>query len=153
MVVTVDVQVIGLDKLGKGLGRLPKDAFPGILRGASEHAKRVASEGVGGTAARSIMAESSDTSARTFSLMSQARTISIEEGRKPRGELLHTDHLRRWSRRVGYSDSLFALARMIQRRGVKGRFFMREAHRSTLNILPGLMRTAGDEMRRKFGRL
>ena len=153
MVVQVDVQIIGLDKLGKGLGRLPKDAFPHILRSASEHAKRVASEGLGGTAARSITAESSSTSAKVFSLMSPARTLSIESGRKPGDPLLHTDALRRWVRRVGFGDNIFVLARAIQRRGVKGRFFMRESHRSTLTLLPSLMKQAGEEMRRKFGRL
>lgn len=148
----VSVQIIGLDKL-KGLGKLPKEAFPGILRAASQHAKTVAAEGVGGTAARAISSESSDTSARVFSLMSPARTMSIEQGRQAGGPLLHTDALRRWVQRVGFGESIFALARAIQRRGVKGRFFMRESHRSTLTLLPGLVRKAGEEMRRKFGRL
>ncbi len=149
---SLEVEIIGLERL-KNLPHLARDAFPPILRRAADNAQEVAAEGVGGVAAKSIMADVSDTSARVFSVMSPARTMNIELGRRRGERLVHTDALRRWARRTGFGGNLFSLAQGIRRRGVKGRFFMAAAHKSTLELLPSLVRSAGDEIRHRFGRL
>lgn len=146
-----DIRIIGLDALQKDLRNLTGPPLATILTDASDHAKKVAKEGVGGVASRSLMSEVKPNSARVFSLMAEARTTSIELGRAPDGPLLHTDALRRWASRVGFSDSLFELARQIQRRGVKGRFFMKAAIQSTQNELPRLVREMAMNVKGRFG--
>ena len=144
----LEAQTIGLEDLQRKLkpGQLTGPPLRQVLTAASANAKKVAARGVGGTAARSIMSEVKPTSARVFSLMSPARSTSIEFGRPAGGPLLHSDALLRWIRRVGYAFSPFVLAREIQRRGVKGRFFMAAAKRNTEQMLPGLLRKMSDQV-------
>ena len=144
--------IIGLDRLNANLSDLTGPPLAKLLGDASDHAKRVAAEGVSATAARSIRSEVKPTSARVFSLMSLARTLSIEEGRKAGGPLLHPDTLKRWISRVGYRESAMVLARVIRRRGVKGRFFMRAAIQSTQNVLPTMMKEMAQGVSKRFGR-
>ena len=148
----VEVEVIGLDRLVRNLKDLPAPALATLLIDASSHAKRVAAEGVRGPVARSIQSQVTSTSARVFSLMSLARQRSIEEGRKAGGPLLHPDSLKRWISRVGYRESAMVLARLIRRRGVKGRFFMRAAIQSTQNVLPTMMKEMAQGVSKRFGR-
>ena len=144
--------VIGLDRLKRNLDNLTGPPLAELLTGASSHAKKVAAEGVGGVAANSMMSEVRPGSARVFSLMASARTRSLEEGRRPGGALLHPDALQRWIRRVEYGLSPYVLAKQIQRRGVKGRFFMKAAVQSTQELLPGLIRDMARAVEGRFGR-
>ena len=145
--------VIGLDKLQANLKDLTGPPLAKLLGAASGHAKRTASEGLGGgVASRSIQSEIKPGSARVYSLMSPARSTSIELGRPENGPLLHPGALRRWIAHVGYPDSPYVLAKHIQRRGVKGRFFMRQAIQSTQNALPGLLNDMAKGVERRFGR-
>ena len=132
-------------------GYLTGGPLADVLSAASENAQRVAAQGVGGTAAKSIMSDVSPTTARVFSLMSDARATSIELGRDAGGTPVHPEVLERWARRVGFSGSLYALARRIARRGVKGRFFMQAALRSTDALLPQLLRGMAVQVERRFG--
>lgn len=144
--------VIGIDRLKSNLKDLTGPPLAKFLTSASDHAKRSAASGLGGTAARSIMSEVKPGSARVFSLMSPARSTSIELGRPAGGPLLHPDSLRRWIARVGYSASPFVLAKQIKRRGVKGRFHMKKAIQSTRNVIPSLLANMGRDVERRFGR-
>ena len=152
MVVEVQAEIIGIDRFTKNLKDLAGPPLAALLERASGHARKVATEGLPGAAANSIQSEVRSESARVYSLMAPARTISIEVGRKPGGPLMHPDALRRWVRRVGHQGNIFALARRIQRRGVKGRFFMRAAHQQTQNILPELLKRMGREIGQRFSR-
>ena len=144
--------VIGLDKLRSRMGNLTGPPLAEFLNKASDHAKRTAAEGASGTAARSIQTEVRPTSARVYSLMSPARSTSIELGRPRGGPLLHPAALARWIKRVGYQQSPFVLARQIRRRGVKGRFFMKLAIESTRSRIPGLLSGMARDVERRFGR-
>jgi hypothetical protein len=144
--------VIGLDQLNVNLSDLTGPPLAQLLTDASNHAKSVAAKGVSGTAARSIMTEVKPGSARVFSLMSEARSTSIELGRPAGGPLVHPDALRRWVSAVGYAGTPAVLARQIKRRGVKGRFFMRAAIQSTQNALPVMLRRMAGDVVSRFGR-
>ena len=133
-------------------GHLTATPLAGVLEAAAGNAQRVAAQGVGGTAAKSIMSETRPTSARVFSLMSDARATSIELGRSPGDQPVHPDVLEKWARRVGFTGSLYALARRIARRGVKGRFFMQAAARSTDALLPQLPKGMAVQIERGFGK-
>ena len=135
----LSIRIIGLDRYRRNLKDLTGRPLANLLTSASDHAKKVAAEGVGGTAARSIQSEVQPTSARVFSLMSEARATSIELGRPAGGPRLHP-------------DSPFALARHIARRGVRGRFFMQAAIRSTESVLPQLIGTMARQVESRFGR-
>jgi len=145
------VTVIGLDRLNAKLSDLTGPPLARLLTSLSKHARAVAAKGVSGTASRSIQSEVKPTLARVFSLMSEARSTSIELGREP-GTLLHPDALRRWIAQVGYPGTAYVLARHIKRRGVKGRFFMRAAIQSTQSALPGMLRRMAGDVASRFGR-
>ena len=147
------VEIKGQEELQRKLqpGYLTASPLAGVLAAASANAQKVASVGVGGTAARSILSDVKPTSARVFSMMSDARATSIELGRDAGDTPVHPDVLERWARRVGFSGSLYSLARGIARRGVKGRFFMQAAVRSTDALLPQLLRGMAVAVERKFG--
>ena len=144
--------VIGLDQLNANLSDLTGPPLARLLTDAASHAKTVAAKGVSGTASRSMQSEVKRESARVFSLMSEARSTSIELGRGAGGPLVHPDALRRWVARVGYPGTAFALARQIRRRGVKGRFFMKAAIQSTQNALPAMMKQMAGSVAARFGR-
>lgn len=146
------IRVIGLAELQEDLRDLTGPPLAKLLHQAANHAKKVASEGAGPVAGRSMMSEVKSDTARVFSAMSEARTTSIELGRAADGPLLHPDVLRRWIGRVGFAGTAFELARQIQRRGVKGRFFMRAAVQSTENALPGFMRDMAADVKGRFGK-
>ena len=74
-----------------------------------------------------IQAETKPLQGRMFSVMTDNRTASIEQGREPGDPLLHTNALRPWAKRQGALEAVFEIARGIQRRGVKGRFFIKAA--------------------------
>ena len=140
-------------KLARKFADLTIGPMATLLRQASDHAKNVAGKGIGGfPASESMVSVVGPTSARVHSLMSPARTTSIEEGRPAGGPLLHPNVLSRWIRRVGYPRSGFVLARHIQRRGVKGRFFMRAAIQSTQAVLPTLLNNMGKQIESTFTR-
>lgn len=97
-------------------------------------------DGGRGLAVRSIGSRVEPTQARVFSAMDRARSRSIDQGRRRgqpwRGLLAQ---IIRWREAVGHPDSAVEIAKGIQRRGVKGRFFKRAAVEAVNNALPGLV--------------
>lgn len=92
-----------------------------------------------GIAVRSVASRVEPNGARVFSAMATARSRSIDQGRKP-GQPLKSllPGIIRWKQAVGHPDSAIAIAKGIQRRGVKGRFFKRAAVEAVNNALPEL---------------
>ena len=150
----VTIEVKGDRAYRRRLGdNLVGGALSRLLRDASNHAQDKAKKGLGrSVAANSILSEVRPTSARVFSMMSDARTASIEVGRPPGDPLIHPDALRRWARKSSYPYSVFKLAFQIQRRGVKGRFFMRAAIASTRSRIPELSRRMARDIEKRFAR-
>ncbi len=123
------------------------------IRDASDFAKKRAAGGFDGFSPirDSIQAEVLPMQARVFSGMPQARTLSIETGRRPGGPLLHPGALRWWMENI-YTGTqrVFEIARGIQRRGVKGRFFMKRATQDTRNQMPVFLRAAAKKIQDSF---
>ena len=149
-----DIELSGFERLKRNTEDLIPGPLKNLLVTASLRARNVARQGVSSNSpvARTILNEVQPMSAKVFSVMSENRTRSIEVGRQAGGPLLHTDALKRWIKRVGFSGSPFALARAIQRRGVKGRFFMQAAFKSARENLPRDLTAMGQEIGKLFGR-
>lgn len=99
-----------------------------------------------------IQAETKPLQGRMFTVMSDNRTASLELGRDPGDKLLHPDALRPWARRTGSFDAIFEIARGIQRRGVKGRFFMKAAAKEAETGLGRSVNVVAKIVARKFPR-
>ena len=149
----ITIEVVGDRDARRRLKNLTGPPLTRVLKDASAHAQVVAKKGLlGSLAANSITTEVKPTTARVFSMMAEPRVLSIEAGRAPGGNLIHPDALARWISRVGYHLGPYVLARHIQRRGVKGRFFMKAAIQSTRGQLPHLMRRMGRDVEKRYGR-
>ena len=148
--VRLSVEYEGADRIQRKLSRVSRKPLARVLKESSQHARKVAADGVGGIAARSIAVEAKPMSARVFSHMSEGRTLNIEAGRRP-GQPVSPGVLEGWHRRVGYPGSVFELARLLRRRGVRGRFFIKAAIQSTQRELPKMLGKLGRQIEARFG--
>lgn len=126
--------------------RLLKEPMRELFTEAARIGQRAATDNIDGgrgIAVRSIGSRVEPLQMRVFSAMAPARSRSIDQGRKP-GQLWRSifAQIIRWKAAVGHPDSAVDIAKGIQRRGVKGRFFKRAAVDAVNNALPGLLRTA-----------
>jgi glycyl-tRNA synthetase beta subunit len=129
------------------------NGFRSLLKKASLFGERAAREGAPrdtSALARSIVSESSESSARVFTPLNYAMTV--EEGRRPGAKMPPPEALRGWARRHGFQGSLFVLARAIARRGIKGRFFMKAATQKVNQKMPDWMRELFSDVRQDFER-
>lgn len=135
----------------------------GMLESLAEIAQREAvsasrSRGVAG----SIFTEIEPTLARVRIPLAYGATLN--KGRKPgivggreatgahiRPKMPSTNQLREWAASHGWQGSLFVLARSIQRRGIKGRFFMRKARAAVRRAMPDHVERMSHEIERRFG--
>ena len=120
------------------VARLIKDMADLVDEEASRNAPRDT-----GTLANDIAPEVRPLSARVFTSLPYARTM--EGGRKPLlagGKMPPPDALHGIAR----PGTEFALARSIQQRGIKGRFFFRKARTKANRELPRLAEKAADEI-------
>ena len=69
-----------------------------------------------------------------------------EYGRRPGGRMPPLDAIAGWLRRKGSNANAFVVARGIARRGIKGRFFMRQGFVATQKAMPKLLRKMGEEV-------
>jgi hypothetical protein len=100
--------------------------------------------------ARSFLTDVQPLGARVYSLNPGA--LAVEFGRKP-GTPMPAEALTAWAARHGLSGLEFPIARAIQRRGIKGRFFMRRAlDRLVSSELPQLLRKAIGEIEQRWRR-
>jgi hypothetical protein len=113
-----------------------------LLTSAARVGQRAATDNIDGglgIAVRSIGSRIGPEQARVFSAMPTARSRSIDQGRKP-GQPLKSllPGIIRWKEAVGHPDAAIVIAKGIQRRGAKGRFFKRAAVEAVNNALPAL---------------
>jgi hypothetical protein len=122
--------------------RLLQEPMQEYLTEASDIARRAAVGAMdGGTdkAVRSLGAKVTPLAARVFSAMATPRSRSIDQGRKPGASLKALlPGIIRWREAVHHPDSAIVIAKGIQRRGVKGRFFKRAAVEAVTNAQPRL---------------
>jgi len=105
-----------------------------------------------GALKRSLTVETTPLSARVFSVLPYA--IVMEQGRRPGARMPPPSALAGWARRHppkgGGKSSLFALARHIGKRGIKGRFFMKAAKDDVERQLPSLIDKAAREIANRW---
>ncbi len=75
---------------------------------------------------------------------------TLNRGRKPGAKMPPPDALKQWAQENGYEGSLFVLARSIQKRGIKGRFFMRKARAAVRRAMTGEVDRMSDQIERRF---
>lgn len=152
------IEVAGFERLGRALS-------PGIVGGplrdllqkAARETTRVAHDKAPrdtGALRRSITPQVKPLSARVFTRRGAAYFPVMEFGRRPGKKMPPPQALKGWARRHGFPTTpgaLFALARSIGRRGIKGRFFMRAAKQAGNRQMPGWLRTMGKDIGVDFG--
>ena len=121
----------------------------GMLESLAEIAQKEAvstsrSQGV----ARAIFTEIEPTLARVRIPLAYGATLN--RGRKPGAKMPSTNELREWAAAHGWQGRLFVLARSIQRRGIKGRFFMRKARAAVRRAMPEHVERMSAEIEKRF---
>lgn len=141
MAATYTVRVTGI---AEALAKLTPDLYgPAVAEilaeGAliAERELRATSPRDTAALARSWTSEVRPLSARVYSTLAYARVM--EEGRRAGARMPPPAALVGWMGRHGMTGSSFALARAIQRRGIKGRFFVRAAARALRSGMPALV--------------
>lgn len=133
------------DRLGDGA--LVREPAEDLLREASEFAAREAREGARGLGGipGSISAEVHGLEAKVSS--GHAAALPMEFGRRPGATMPPPDAFARYGEEVK-----FVLARSVARRGIKGRFFMRNAREKLQNTeLPRLIQQAAQRIAERWG--
>lgn len=103
-----------------------------------------------GSMARNIQSNISSTKASVSLPRNLAYYHVMEEGRRPGGRMPPVDAIAGWLRRRGSSANAFVVARSIARRGIKGRFFMRQGFVATQKAMPKLLRKMGEDVGLKW---
>jgi len=149
----IAVEVSGLDQFldNKTWAKVAERPIAKLLNTAALIAERTAREGAPsdtGALKRSLSVETRPLSARVFSVLPYA--IVMEQGRRAGARMPPPSALAGWARRHplkgGGESSLFALARSIGRRGIKGRFFMKAAKDEVDRRWPTLLDGAAREI-------
>lgn len=141
----VNIKIQSADRLRLGVGYLVEQfTDPGlvsqplleVMESLAEiaSAEAVATSGSRGVA-REIMSEVEPFLARVKIPLAYGPTLN--KGRTPGAKMPSTKELEAWAAQNGFSGNLFALARAIQKRGTKGRFFMRKARAAVRRAMPG----------------
>lgn len=159
MTSSLSIEVAGFERLGRALSPgIVQGPLRDVLQKAAREATRVAKGKAPrdtGALMRSITPEVRPLSARVYTRRGAAYFPVMEFGRRPGAKMPPPDKLRGWARRHGFPTTrgaLFALARSIGRRGIKGRFYMRAGAQSVRRQMPGYLRTMGQQIGHDFGR-
>ena len=154
----VRLKLASSTRLQLGVGRLA-EAFtePGLISDpmleTMEHLAEIAqteatvqsrSRGV----AREIMSDVSPFLARVKIPLAYGPTLN--RGRAKGAKMPPPDALKAWADANHYEGSLFVLARSIQRRGTKGRFFMRKARAAVRRAMTGEVSRLEGQIERRF---
>lgn len=132
---------------------LYKPVLEEVVKDATNNAENVAAKNLDSlVASRSILSRTDGLSGRVWSAMSDARTRSIEEGRRPGQTRVYTGQLSPWARRVGYRLNLFTLQKEIYREGVKAKHFFKRAKEDTEGKLDRFLQKAASEIESRFRR-
>jgi hypothetical protein len=101
--------------------------------------------------ARTLMTDVSPTLARIHTPLKYAPTLN--KGRRVGAKMPSSRDLQAWMSAKGIPSELgFVVARGIQRRGIKGRFFMRRARAAVRQAMPAAVARMGDQIERRFDR-
>ncbi len=151
-----DIQVVNLTEFKRSLKdpRLFKVPLRNLLTDASNLGERVAKDKAPkdtASMARDIQASVQKTTAKV-SLPRHLKYYRVmEEGRRPGSKMPPPQELHGWLRRHGIPlGAAFVIARSIARRGIKGRFFMRQAAAAVDKKMPSLLRKMGEEVGLKW---
>lgn len=148
------VEVEGMGPLrAKLTPDLYQRALAGVLTDAAILGEREARAGAPkdtSELARSITHEVKPTFARVYSTMNYAEVV--EKGRGENKPPPPPKALYEWLDRHGIDrQAAFVIARAIGRRGIKGRFFMKNAREKVDRALPGFIAKASAEIRARWG--
>jgi hypothetical protein len=149
----MDVKIKGLNsvraRLVPGLYRpVLEEMFRFIANTGETVAKNNAPRDTGALK-RSIHSNATDTSARIYSNLGYA--VPVEFGRRKGARMPPPRALRGWARRHGMPESAaFGIAKNIQRRGIKGRFFMKKAAETIMFKMPFQIKLAEKRIAKRF---
>ena len=141
------VEIVGLEELGKKLrSPLFKKPLKRLLTDASNIGEKVARAKAPkdtSSLTRDIRAEVRSLSARVHAPRNLEYYRVMEEGRRP-GKFPPLSAISAWATRKGIPQgAVYVIARAIARRGIKGRFFMRQGKVAVEKAMPGLLRRMG----------
>lgn len=148
---SISFTILGVEELERKLtSKLWKQPLRELFKSATDvaeiKAKREAPKATG-SMSRDIHAKISTTKAIVHMPRNLDYYHVMERGRRPGGRLPPLDAISRWAAVKGISQSaVFPIARSIARRGIKGRFFMRQGFVATQKAMPGLLRKMGREV-------
>ncbi len=115
--------------------------------GQREAISRSRSSGI----ARTMLLDVKPTLARIHTPLKYAATLN--KGRRKGAKMPSSNQIRDWMAAKGIPAELgFVVARGIQRRGIKGRFFMRRARAAIRQAMPAAVARLGDQVERRFER-
>ena len=147
--IEVDVEPL-TNKLTSALWKKPLNKlFVRATTVAEAKAKQAAPKDTG-SMARNIQSKVGSTKANVSLPRNLDYYHVMERGRRPGGRMPPVDAIAGWLRRKGLPHNAFAVARSIARRGIKGRFFMRQGFVATQKAMPNLLRKMGEEVGLKW---
>lgn len=147
--IEVDITPL-MNKLTPSLWKKPlRTLFTRATEVGETKAKREAQKDTG-SMARDIQSKVSSTSAVVHMPRNLDYYRVMEEGRRPNGPMPPVASIQKWLNRKGLPHNPFAVAKSIARRGIKGRFFMRQGFVATQKAMPKLLRRMGEEMGLKW---
>lgn len=144
------ITVLNADEFKNLKSKLFKKPLRKLLSNASLIGERVAKSEAPkdtGSLVRDIRASVSSLSAKVTLPRNLTYYHVMEEGRRPGAKMPPPRELHGWMRRHGIPvGAAFVIARSIARRGIKGRFFMRQGAAAVNKKMPGLLRKMGKEV-------
>lgn len=113
-------------------------------------AEAVSASGSRGVA-QAILTEIEPTMARVRIPLQYAATLNRGRAKGAKMPSPNDPELQAWAASHGWQGNLFVLARAIQRRGRKGRFFMRKARSAIRRAMPDAVERMSAQIERRFG--
>lgn len=150
------VEVKGVEKLQARLSdpRLLGAPLANFFDEASAKGRKAAElaiDGGLGIAVRTINRHIYPKEARVYSILPQAKAMSIEAGRQPGvspedilAQIIH------WKEAVGHPDPAITIAKEISRKGSKGKHFIQKAREAVAEALPRLIEEMGGEIEKNW---
>lgn len=152
----ITVEVVGIEDLQAKLSdpHLVGGPLATLLDEASAIGRKAAELGIDGglgIAVRSINRYIYPKEARVYTVLPEARAMSIEAGRSPgvppRDILAQ---IIRWKESVGHPDPAITIAKEISSRGSKGKHFIQKAREAVAKELPQLVQKLGGHIEKRW---
>ena len=154
----ITIEVEGIEELQVRLSdpRLVGEPLAALLDEVSAVGRKAAELGIDGglgIAVRSINRYIYPKEARVYTVLPEARAMSIEVGRSPGvppRDIL--PQIIRWKEAVGHPDPAITIAKEISSRGSKGKHFIQKAKEAVVKELPQLVQKLGGRIEKKWRR-